>query len=528
MISVVLDVRESAAAPPPAEGPELHRPRALGIVVFCAGIASLATEMAASRLVAPYFGSSNVVWANVIGLMLAFLSLGYWLGGKAADRRPQPRVLAGVLVTAGALLAATPFAARPLLRAALHGFDAISVGVVVGSFFSVLALFALPVTLLGAVSPFAVRLGLRDVSDAGSVAGRLYALSTVGSILGTFLAALLAIPLIGTQRTLLVAATICALAAVPLLPRPALAAAVALAALLALPPGGIKRGSDVLFERDSEYQYLRVLGYADGSRSLELNEGIAQQSVWYPHSVLTGGYWDLFLVVPKLLGRPARTMLVIGDGGGTIPRAFGRFYPGVRIDGVELDPAVTEAGRRFLGLGDNPRLRTYTADGRVWLERTSHRYDVIAIDAYRQPYIPFQLATEEFFRLVREHLNPGGIVALNVAATPHDRRLTQAVGTTLAAVFPQVWRWPALRFSDLVLALDRPQPRAELVRRASRVSAPLRPLVPLFRRELAPARPHGAVWTDDRAPVEWLTDRMLADQIARGQGLDERLLPTAP
>jgi spermidine synthase len=469
-----------------------------------------------------------VVWANVIGLMLAFLALGYWLGGRAADARPEPALLGQVLLAASLLLAVTPFAARPLLRFALDGFDSLSVGVVVGSFFGVLALFVLPVTLTGAVAPFAVRLALTDVEEAGRIAGRLYALSTVGSILGTFLSALVAIPLLGTRRTLLVTALLLALAAAPLARRRALAVAAILAATLALSPGGIKRSAGVIWEADSQYQYIRVLQYGDGSRALELNEGIAQQSVWYPHSVLTGGYWDLFLVLPKLLDRPPRTMLVIGDAGGTIPRAYGRFYPRVQIDGVELDPKVSEAGRRFLGLDAIRRLRTITADGRVFLERTSRRYDLVVVDAYRQPYIPFQLATVEFFRLVRAHLAPGGVVALNVAATPHDRRLSDAVGSTLGAVFPQVWRWQALRFSDLVFAFTEPRTRGDLVRRAVTVAPQLRSLAPLFRSGLSRLATQGTAWTDDHAPVEWITDRMLAAQIARGEGLDERFLPTLP
>jgi spermidine synthase len=501
---------------------------ALGVTVFLAGTASLATEMAASRLVAPYFGSSNVVWANVIGLMLAFLAVGYWVGGRVADARPTARLLAAILLASALALAAVPFAAHPLLRAAQRGFDSLSVGVVVGSFVAVLALFALPVVLMGAVAPFALRLALPSVAESGRVAGRLYALSTGGSIVGTFVAALIAIPLVGTQRTLLACAVLLGLAAAPLAPIGALVVAALAGVLAFLPPGGIKRASDVVWEKESAYQYIRVLQYGDGSRTLELNEGVAQQSVWYPHTVLTGGYWDLFDLVPVLLDRPVRTALVLGDAGGTIPRAYAHFFPHVHVDGVELDPAVTDAARRFLGLGSIRTLRTVTADARVYLQRSTRRYDVVIVDAYRQPYIPFQLATEEFFRLVRGHLTPGGIVALNVAATPHDRGLTEGIGTTLAAVFPQVWRWTALRFSDLVVALDRPRTRATLVARASTVPGQLQPLVPLFARELALVAPGGTPWTDDRAPVEWVTDRMLARQIARGNGLDEHYLPTAP
>jgi spermidine synthase len=250
--------------------------------------------------------------------------------------------------------------------------------------------------------------------------------------------------------------------------------------------------------------------------------------VWRRDTVLTGGYWDLFLLLPPLLGRPAERMLVIGNAGGTVARAYGRFYPRTWIDGVEIDRAVTDAGRKYLGLGDNPRLRTITADGRPFLSLTKRRYDLIVLDAYHQPYVPFYLATREFFALVRDRLRPGGIVALNVAAVPGDRRLTRAIGSTLASVFPSVWAWPALRFNDLLFATAAPTTRAGLLGRATARPRRLRSLLPLLRRELAPVAQSEAPLTDDRAPVEWLTDRMLATQIARGGTLDDRALPTAP
>src|SRR6266540_6817726 len=190
--------------------------------------------------------------------------------------------------------------------------------------------------------------------------------------------------------------------------------------------------------------------------------------MWRRGSVLTGEYWDLFAMLPPLLGHAARDMLVIGNAGGTIARMYGPFYPGVSIDGVELDPSVTEAGRRYLGLDDNPHLHVHTADGRPFLQRSDKRYDLIVVDAYRQPYVPFYLATREFFALARRHLRPGGAIALNVAATPRDRRLSQAIGTTLVTAFPQAWRWRALRFNDMVFALRDPVSRAELERRTTR------------------------------------------------------------
>jgi spermidine synthase len=500
----------------------------LGVVVFTGGAGTLATEIAASRLLAPYFGNSTIVWANIIGLILVYLSLGYWLGGKVADRRPEPRLLGAMVLVAAAVVAVTPFIARPILDLAVRGLDAVSVGAVVGSFFAALALFAVPVTLLGAVSPFAIRLALEDVGEAGSVAGRLYALSTLGSIVGTFLSAIVTIPLVGTQRTMLGSAALLVLAAALLLGSRWQLLTFAALGLLLVPAGQIKATPGLLYETESAYQYVQVVERGDGSRALRLNEGVAVHSLWHPDSVLTGGVWDTFLLVPPLVGRPVERMLVIGNAGGTVARAYGELYPGVRIDGVEIDPEVSEAGRRFLGLGENPNLRVVTADGRPYLELTDDRYDVIVVDAYHQPYIPFYLATKEFFATARERLTPGGVLALNVASVPGDERLSEAIGSTVLAAFPEAWRWKPLRFNELMLGLDRPLGRAELVRRAERASPAVASLVPLFAAGIEPVRAVERPLTDDRAPVEWLTDRMIIDYIAAGGALDEEPLPTAP
>lgn len=512
----------AATIAPDATSREQPSARGLALVVFGAGTGSLATEISASRLLAPYYGSSTIVWANLIGLVLASLAVGYWLGGRLADRRPSRQLLGALILAAAALVAVLPFVTRPILDVAAEGLDRVSAGAVIGSFFATLLLFAPPVALLGAVAPFAIRLAIADVREAGAVAGRLYALSTAGSLFGTFLPALVAIPLVGTQRTMLLSAAVLAASAAPLLGRRWLFAVVAPAALVAVPPGAVKAADGVIYEQESRYQFIQVR-QEEGVRRLYLNEGIAVHSLWRPGTVLTGGVWDAFLAVPTLVGRPPRDLAVLGNAGGTVARAFGVFYPSVRIDGAELDPAVTDAGYRFLGMGDNPRLVTHDADARPFLRRTRRRYDLVYVDAYRQPYVPFYLATREFFRLVRERLRPGGLVALNVATVPGDDRLARGLAGTLAHEFPSVRWWQPLRFNRIVLGFTAPL--------ASRPppSARLAALVRLLRGGLrGPVTPSADPWTDDRAPVEWVTDRMIVSFAARGGTLDETPLPTAP
>jgi spermidine synthase len=495
---------------------------ALTGVVFAAGVGSLATEIAASRLLAPYFGNSTIVWANVIGLILASLSIGYWLGGKLADRRPTPRTLGAVVIAAACLVALIPFVARPLLDFSVEGLDRVSAGAAIGSFFGVLVLFVPPVILLGMVAPFAIRLSITDVESAGAVSGRLYAVSTVGSLLGTFLSALVLIPAIGTQRTLIASAAVIGLGGAVLLGRRWFALAAALAALLLIPPGAVKAQSGLIYERESRYQFIQVVQEPDGERKLYLDEGLATHSVWRKGQVLTGGVWDTYLAVAAIAPRPHRAAM-LGNAAGTAARAYAHFYPGVKIDGVELDPAVSAAGRKYFEMGNTPGLTVHNFDARAFLRKTDTKYDVIIVDAYRPPYVPFYLATKEFFELVQEHLNPGGVVALNVACTPDDHRLAEEIGGTLATVMPAAY-WQPLRFNRIVIGVNgRAVPRT-----AADAAPQLQPLVAGMLRGLHDVPRSDDPWTDDRAPVEWITDRMIVEFAAGGGRFEEPPLPTAP
>ncbi len=501
----------TAPEAPPASAPAPERPP-LGyvrVLAFVVGSASLGAEIGSARLLAPYFGASTIIWANTIATVLVALSLGYWLGGKLADRRGDLPGLAGVVMVAGALLAVVPFAADPFLHLSVKALGALSVGGFLGSLVAVLVLVAVPVLLLGTVAPYANRLALGRVSEAGTVTGRLYAISTAGSLAGTFAAALLLIPLIGTHRTFLVFALALSLVAVPGLGRRFVVVPLVIAGLLAIPPASVGTdvaGAKVIYSAETQYQYARVLQFADGERWLQLNEGVAVHSLYRPWSYLTGGYWDDFLVAPLVGSRgvPGR-VAILGDAAGTVARAYGHYFPRTRVDAVELDGALSSIGRRYFALR-GPRLHLYTADARPWLESARARYDAIFLDAYRQPYIPFYLVTREFFALVRAHLRPGGVIIVNVGHIPGSNELEQVVTRTLHSVFRYVIRDWVSNGNSLVLASTRPLSAARMMRAARRLPPELQGLAASLEARLGPALRGGTVFTDDRAPVEWLTD----------------------
>jgi spermidine synthase len=507
----------------------------LPFLVFVVGTGSLGAEIAAVRLLAPYFGASTIVWANTIGVVLVALSIGYWVGGRMADRNPTMRGLCLLALIAAGLLALVPFVADPMLDIAVDALDEISAGAFLGSLLGVLVLVAVPVLLLGAVSPYAIRLAVSTVEEAGTVAGRLYALSTAGSLVGTLLSALLLIPLVGTRRTFLIFALAIALVAVAGL-RPvrrwALAPA-AIAALIALPVGTLKADTEgsgrVIHEAETEYQYARVIQYDDGTRTLELNEGQAQHSVCEaecdpgpggpkrPSSVLTGDVWDGHLVLP-FAGRddPPRRIAILGNAAGTTSRAYEEFFPSTRVDGVEIDSELSDIGREYFDM-NNPRLHLYHEDARPFLRRVDTRYDVISVDAYRQPYIPFYLTTVEFFESVRDRLAPGGILIVNAGHPEGQDDLEKVLTATIGEVFPNLMRDPIESTNTLIVASERPLSAQHLrdatddlpiglqgtaLAAAGRLEAPLR---------------GGDVYTDDKAPVEWLIDKSIVDYASGGE-----------
>jgi len=509
---------------PAADGPFAPYPRRvparrIQILAAVVGAASLGAEIAAARLLAPWFGASTIIWANTIATVLVALSAGYWVGGRLADRDPTLAGLSRVVLGAAALLAVVPFIAGPFLRVSVEALDRVQAGAFVGSLVAVLLLVAAPVLLLGAVAPYAVRLSVRTVDEAGRVAGRLYAISTLGSLVGVFLSALVLIPLAGTRRTFLAFALSLAIVAVPALGRRFVLAPIALAALLAIPVGTVKAtgSARVIWDKETDYQYARVVEESDGERILELNEGQAIHSEYRPGEWLTGDYWDEMLVLPFAAGAGApRSVAILGNAAGTTARAYGHFFPRTRVDAVEIDGALTDVGRRLFDLR-GPNLHTYTADARPFLRRSTRRYDLIVVDAYRQPYIPFYLATREFFALARKHLTPRGMIVINVGHPERSDRLEKVLSATMGAELKTVLRDPSEPTNTMLVGTDAPVSAGAMRGALGGMPGALRPVATATAGRLAPPVRGGRVYTDDVAPVEWLIDTSIVQVAARGE-----------
>ena len=510
----------------------VERQRAVPLLrplVFVGGFASIGVELTASRLLAPYFGSSTFIWASLIGLTLAFLSLGYFLGGRLADRRPEPTLLYGLAAVAAVAIGLIPVVARPLLSGSLEAFRNLDAGAFYGSLLGTLLLLAPPITLLGFISPFAIRLQLSDIASAGKTAGSLYALSTIGSITGSFVPVLVLIPTIGTAATFaalslaLLAPSLAGLAAMRVWPMVATVGVAALAVpvlAFAAPPGIRPPDRGVLLhERESAYNYIQVVA-EDGRRSLILNDGHAVHSVYDPDVLLTGGPWDYFMVAPLLVedegdAAPSNALL-IGLAGGTVARQLTAAYGPIPIDGVEIDSEIDEVGRDYFALDELQNVSVFLADGRYSLKTSDRDYDLIGVDAYRQPYIPFQLTSREFFVEVSDHLRPGGVAVVNAGRTATDFRLVDALGATMRDVFPYVTAIDVSRYTNtMLIGSHEPLTIDALSRNLDTLpaSSPVREVAgwSLTSGNIRDIEPGGLVFTDDRAPVELVIDQIILD-----------------
>lgn len=494
-------------------------------------MASLAVEFGASRLLAPYFGTSLYVWGVLIGLELVYLSIGYVVGGRLADRFPRPDLLYQLVAWAGLWIGLIPLVSYPILIASQQGFKTLDAGLVAGTLAAVVLLFAAPVILLGCVSPFAIRLLLTDVARGGNTAGAVYALSTAGSILGTFIPVFWLIPSYGTRPTLIgFALSLLVPSVIGLWPirrlrwYAAFAAAVLLAGAL-LPPH-IKPPAEgrVIYEKESPYQYIQVAQVGNRTE-LILNEGQAIHSIYDPSSLVTGGPWDYVMLAPAFQPtQPAppvpRRVLILGLAGGTSARQVRAAYgPSVDITGVEIDPDIADVAGRYFHLGETGT-HVEVQDARYWLAArpASDLYDVIVMDAYRQPYIPFHLTTREFFDQVRSHLRPGGVAVVNAGRTRTDYRLVDALASTMAASYRDVFLVDVPAYTNTMVYGTTEKTSLEDVRsNLGRGNGALFDEVAasaVGEGNLRRSTYAGQVFTDDLAPVERIIDEIILGFIA--------------
>jgi spermidine synthase len=496
----------------------------LHAVVFVCGAVLMGLEIVGSRILAPHFGNSIFVWGSLISVVLAALSLGYWLGGIVADRRPSLSVLGILIAIPGVLIALLPFA-YPLLNQAIGGSD---LGARLGPLLSSLLLFLVPSVFLGAISPFAVRLQAREVASVGTTAGGLYAVSTAGSIAGTLLTAfyLIAVLRVGNivhslGLTLLLLSVVVFLGGRRIVHAALALAGIALV-LLAVTWWAKAQAAEsgLLLEADSFYNRIHVA--EDGQMRYMDFDNLRQSAM------LLEDPWELrlrytrFLAVALIFQPDPKRALVLGLGGGSFPKRLYRDYPQLVVEVVDIDPMVLAIAKRHFRVPEDSRMRLYARDGRRFVAETAAKYDLVFLDAYNSDTIPFHLTTREFYGEVKARLAPGGIVVSNIIGHLRGPQSAffRAMYRTLAEVFPTVYVLPTydpgsvLPLGEINIILIATQdstrlPRAQVMSQASRVAGKLVPATDLVEYashlfELPIEVSDVPTLTDDYAPVEIL------------------------
>ncbi|NIP33089.1 hypothetical protein GWN26_13595 [Candidatus Saccharibacteria bacterium] len=495
-------------------------------LAFTTGMCIMAVELTASRLLAPFFGTSLFVWTNVIAVIMVALAVGYWLGGKISERRPELTVLLKIVLLGGILCFIIPFITEPFSILLLKDISAVTSAswlILIGSFAATLLLFFLPIMLLGMTSPYLIKIISITHPDVGNVAGTVFAVSTIGSIVGTFLPSIIFISWIGSKKTILVFAVILILISAVGLARRKHYAYLGLIIFTLGPiviPASLRPEAATILETESVYQYIQVQEH-QGMRYLVYNEGTGTQSVYHPDKIITGHmYFDIMAASPALFEDNDIDVLNIGLAGGTAVRSMTHLFDGykeINIDGVEIDSKVVGIAQEYFDLNlDN--LNIFVEDGRIFSRSSNKTYDLILVDAYsNQIYIPWHLTTDEFFSELEGLLNEKGIVALNLNATSNESELYQAVTNTMAHNFDYVFSAPIPgSFNYLIFASNQSIEFRDLLgHEAIGSNQELANLI-MYLVENVEAIMYNQehiLLTDDRAPVEHMTDQMYWEYI---------------
>ena len=423
----------------------------LEVIVFFSGLTVMIVELDGSRIIAPYFGTSLYVWTSIIGVILGSLSLGYWWGGKLADKKPEFSSLSKILFIAAISIGALSILKDPLLASLQNTIKDVRAGSVVSS----ILFFALPNIMLGMVSPYAAKLKIKALANSGSTVGNLYALSTVGSILGTFLAGFYLIPAMGNSRILLLVSAVLILISIyayagNLVKKLAVTALLfLLAGLSALSDGRSAQAGYV--DLDSQYNRILVTPSVDVTTGRPIRNlytdpfGIQSAMFTDRDNDLVFKYARYFRLAPHF-NPNIKKALMLGGGGYTFARDFLEKNPDATIDVIEIDPTFTKIAKSYFNLKDDPRLKIIHADGRIFLNQNNDKYDAIYIDTFKSLTPPFQLTTKEAVEKVYSHLNDGGVVMINLVSAIDGSKseFLKALNSTYLAVFPQVYVLPII------------------------------------------------------------------------------------
>ena len=427
----------------------------LYLTEFFAGMSVMAVELGASRLLAPYFSSSQIVWTIIIGTIMIAMALGNVWGGRRADKNPDPDKLYLRLIIAAVWIAAIPFLGKYIILL-ISGILILTVNhnfLIWAAFIACMVIFVFPLFLLGTVTPSLVKYTMDSLEDNGRTVGMLGAFNTIGSIIGTFVPTFVTIPAVGTSITFLLFAGILLLLGLIYFistgfgdktkNKVACSAGLALFLLCAILSAGNRFAfweSNLLYEGESIYNYLQVKE-DDRSVILSTNVLFGVQSILRKDNSLTGMYYDYALAAPvmaRIAEKEDASILVLGMGTGTFATQCRRYFGDIMIEGVEIDQKITDLAEKYFELPEDIQVTTY--DGRAYLNAIDKTYDVIMVDAYQDITIPFQMSSVEFFTLVREHLKEGGIMVVNMNMhTEQEGNINQYLSDTIATVFDCVY-----------------------------------------------------------------------------------------
>lgn len=505
----------------------LHNKTYLFVTEFFAGMAVMAVELGASRLLAPFFSSSQIVWTIIIGTIMIALALGNFWGGRSADKNPNPDRLYRRILIAALWIAAIPLVGKYVIIA-LSSILVLTVSthfLTIAAFLSCMILFVYPLLLLGTVTPSLVKYCTDNLQDNGRIVGTLGAFNTIGSILGTFLPTFITIPAVGTAITFLLFSGVLLLLALIYFfhtGRSRRWCQAAIVLFLLCSAWGHNDSfafwkDNLLYEGESVYNYLQVEETPD-SRILSTNVLLGVQSIQPKHGGLTGMYYDYALAAPvmaKPAGAPLR-ILILGMGSGTFASQCQRYFPDAQIEGVEIDSKITELARNYFSLPAAIPVADY--DGRAFLGVTSKTYDVIMVDAYQDITIPFYMSSQEFFTLVHQHLARDGIMVVNMNMhSDGDGSMNEYLADTIASVFPHVSTVDVPNATNrILLAGSGPVSGKELQGAAGKVTDPaLSRLLQTTGSRLIPYEGSNHILTDDKAPVEILGMKTLDEIIQK-------------